>query len=450
MSGGYLLPKLDGGVAELERVEREAVFNVEVHERNGEERVPVQTEQHQRVDNTTANVAFVIRNKGEIHFMENNPLGVRQLALRAMAREFVHTAWSGLKWEQLKASPDDEITEAFFYEKLAQFLIPKLDGKLLYRYDKVPPHVVYIEIGIEKKRFVFPTSSPRHGSFVVGPIKTCLPEWLRTLPWLTPTHLLCFQMDLVLPGTIYKREKASARKFVSLLVEKAVLSQNLDLLEINLEAAVQHLDTAFSPQADPDTKIREDHLKHLIPCLLHNRCGGTIVIRGLLPLRPETSKQLDAALVEALKGKEYAFRFYKAFSQVGGNRMQNRATQCYPKPGAILTADGDALLRLGGKAKLTNADLIDTFFPRTKGPLKKDEEIVHRSLQEDKNHQTHSFYPPDVNMTDLLQVRRMIDEITEMCPLKQIEGGQKGVCLTSHVSRPSVLKCLIEVALSSL
>jgi hypothetical protein len=50
-------------------------------------------------------------------------------------------------------------------------------------------------------------------------------------------------------------------------------------------------------------------------------------------------------------------------------------------------------------------------------------------------------------MTDLLQVRGMTDDITEMSPLKQIEGGQKGICLAFNVSRPSALKCLIEVAL---
>jgi hypothetical protein len=129
---------------------------------------------------------------------------------------------------------------------------------------------------------------------------------------------------------------------VSLLVEEATLAQNLDLLEINLEKAAKHFSKA-------NVEATNDCLKHLIPCLLHNRCGGTVVIRGLLPLTQETSEQLDAALKEALKDKKCAFRFCEAFSQVDGDRMQNVITQCHPEPGAIITATGDALLILGEK-----------------------------------------------------------------------------------------------------
>jgi hypothetical protein len=131
MSGGCLQPKVKGGVAELmEGVEREAgLFDVEACEQNGEEKVSVQEPKlFQEEDAAAANVAFVIRNKREIHFNDGKPLGVRHLALRVLAREFVQTEWSGLKWEKLIASPAEEITKDFFYEKRAEFLIRKLDG----------------------------------------------------------------------------------------------------------------------------------------------------------------------------------------------------------------------------------------------------------------------------------------------------------------------------------
>jgi hypothetical protein len=441
MSGGCLQPKLNGGVAELERVEKEAVFEVEVYELKGELKVPV--EPKPKLFNSTAeakievNVAFIVQNKGIISFNESKPHGPRYMALHDMAREFVQTRWSRRKWDRLKTSPDEEITQDFFYESLAEFLIPRIETKLvLFKYDKVPPHLVFIQMDMEKQRHVYATFSPRFEPVVLGPIKTCLPKWLQSLPSLNPTRLLYFQMDLVVPPDCYKNELKSIRKFVSLLVEGAFLSQNLDLLEINLGAALTYLSGTMK-----DKKVRDPTLKCLIPYLLHNRCGGTIVIRGLLKPNQTLDDKLDAVLVEALGGKQFPFRFYKAFSQVGGEKTQNISTRCFPKPGAIVTAPGDALLSLGKKKKVTDKDLIDTFFPDVSTGLKTEMQIVYRSLHQDVEHQAHAFYPPDVNMTELQSVRFRIESIPEMKPLIQIEGGRKGICLTSHVSRSSMLKC---------